>query len=159
MASVRVFVVDDYEPWNRQVSTMLQKEPDLQVIGQASDGLEAVQQAQKLRPDLILMDIGLPTLNGIEATRRIREVSPASKILFVSENRSPEIVDKALSNGAGGYVVKSDAGGELLTAIRAVLEGKRFVSASLAGHFLVATTLNATHTMLSWMVMTILRIS
>ena len=98
------------------------------------------------------MDIGLPTLNGIEAARRITEVSPASKILFVSENRSPDIAEKALSNGAGGYVVKSDAAGELLPAIKAVLEGKRFISASLAGHFLVATTLTTTQTMLSWMV-------
>lgn len=74
-----------------------------------SDGLEAVQQAERLQPDIILLDIGLPTLNGIEAARRIREVSPTSKILFVSENRSPDIAEEALSTGAGGYVVKSDA--------------------------------------------------
>jgi CheY-like chemotaxis protein len=99
-----------------------------------SDGLDAVQKADELQPDLILLDIGLPTLNGIEVARRIREVSPASKILFVSEDRSADIVEEALSTGAGGYVVKSDAARELLPAVNAVLEGERFVSASLAGH-------------------------
>ena len=102
-------------------------------MGGVSDGLKAVQKAQELQPDLILLDIGLPTLNGIEAARRIREVSPTSKILFVSENRSRDVAEEALHTGAGGYVVKSDAGSELLTAVNAVLESKRFVSASLAG--------------------------
>ena len=137
---IRVLVVDDYEPWHSFISTMLRKEPELQIIGYVSDGLEAVQHAERLQPDLILMDIGLPTLNGIEAACRIREVSPTSKILFVSQNRSPGIVQEALSNGAGGYVVKSHAGSELLPAIKAILEGKRFISAGLTAQFLVATT-------------------
>jgi DNA-binding NarL/FixJ family response regulator len=152
-SSIRVLVVDDYEPWHGFISTTLRKEPGLEIIARVSDGLEAVQKAEELQPDLILLDIGLPTLNGIEAARRIRLVSPASKILFVSENRSPDLAAKAFSNGVGGYVLKSDAASELLPAIRAVLEGKRFISASLAGHFLVATTLTITQTMhLSWIV-------
>ena len=130
---MRVVIVDDNEPWRRFLSSTLQKQPEYQVIRQASDGLEAVQQARELQPDLILLDIGLPTLNGIEAARRIRDFAPASKILFVSENRSSDIAREALSTGAGGYVVKSDAASELLPAVKAVLEGKRFVSASLAG--------------------------
>jgi len=133
-APIRILVVEDYEQWRRYFSTMLQKRPELQVISEASDGLEAVQKAQQLQPDVILLDIGLPTLNGIEAARRIREVSPTSKILFVSETRALDIVEKALSIGAGGYVLKSDAKSELLPALKAVLESKRFVSASLAGH-------------------------
>jgi DNA-binding NarL/FixJ family response regulator len=153
--SIRVLVVDDYEPWRHYCSTTLQNEQGLQVVGEVADGLEAVQQAQELQPDLILLDIGLPTLNGIEAARRIREVSPASKILFVSENRSADIAEEALSMGACGYVIKSDAEKELLPAIEAILAGKRFVTASLAGHFLVATTLSTTQTILSWMVMLI----
>jgi len=103
---------------------------------------------------LILLEIGLPTLNGIEAARRIRQVSPTSKILFVSENRSLDIAEEALGTGAGGYVVKSDARSELLPAVKAVLEGKRFISASLAGHFLV-TTLSTTQTVLHWTVILI----
>jgi len=133
-ASRRILVVDDYEPWQGFVSKTLRNEPELEIIGQVSDGLEAVQKAQELQPDLILLDIGLPTLNGIEAARRMREVSPTSKILFVSENRFLDIARGALSTGAGGYVVKSDAANDLLLAIRAVLEDKQFVSASLVGH-------------------------
>jgi DNA-binding NarL/FixJ family response regulator len=153
---IRILVVDDYEPWRRFILTTLQTQQELTIIGQVSDGLEAVQQAQELQPDLILLDIGLPTLNGIEAARRIREVSPASKILFVSENRSAGIAEEALSTGAGGYVLKSDAAGELLPATKAVLEGKQFISASLAGHFLVATAVSTTQTtLLTSMVMLI----
>ena len=132
--SIRVLVIDDYEPWRRFVCSTLQKRAEYRVSGEASDGLQAVQRAQQLQPDLILLDIGLPTLNGIEAARRIREVSPTSKILFVTETRSLDIVEQALSTGAGGYVVKSDAASELLPAVKAVLQGKQFVSASLAGH-------------------------
>lgn len=130
----RILVVDDYAPWRHFVLTTLQKQPELQVIGEAVDGLEAVQKAQQLQPDLILLDIGLPTLDGIEVARRIREVSSKSKILFVSENRSWDIVEEALRTGAGGYVVKSDAVGELLPAVNSVLGGKRFVSASLSAN-------------------------
>lgn len=150
VASIRVLVVEDYKPWLRYISSELQKDSNLQVIGEVSDGLEAVQQSQELQPDLILLDIGLPTINGIEAARRIRQASPASRILFVSENRSPDIAEDALRTGAGGYVVKSDAASELLSAIKAVLEGKRFISASLAGHFLVA--IGVASQSISWIV-------
>jgi DNA-binding NarL/FixJ family response regulator len=131
---IRALVVDDYDPWRRFFCSALQKQPEYKVIGEASDGLEAVQQAQQLQPDLILLDIGLPTLNGIEAARRIRKVSPNSRILFVSENRSRDVVEEALRTGASGYVIKSDAGSELLPAVRAILQGKQFFSASLTGH-------------------------
>jgi DNA-binding NarL/FixJ family response regulator len=145
---IRILVVDDYEPWRRFILTTLQTQPELAIIGQVSDGLEAVRQAQELHPDLVLLDIGLPTLNGIEVARRIREVAPTSRILFVTENRSPDIAGEALSTGAGGYMVKSDAASELLPALKAVLEGKRFITASLAGHLLVVTTVSTTQTTL-----------
>ena len=132
--TTRVLVVDDYEPWRRFVSTTLPKEPKLQVVSEASDGLEAVQKALELQPDLILLDIGLPTLNGIEAARRILQSAPKTKILFVSEQRSADVAEGALRTGAGGYVVKSYAATELLPAVEAVLQGKRFVSAGLMGH-------------------------
>ena len=98
---IRVLVVDDYQPWRRFVCLTLQIRPELQVIGEVSDGLEAVKKAQELQPDLIVLDIGLPTLNGIEAARRIREVSPEAKILFVSENRSWDITEEALPRVRG----------------------------------------------------------
>src|SRR5262249_8642095 len=115
---------------------MLQKQPELQIIGEATNGLGAVQIAQQLQPDLILLDMGLPTISGLEAARRIRELSPRSKILFVSENRSWDIARATFATGADGYVVKSNAASELLPAVNAVLEGKRFVSASLTAYSL-----------------------
>jgi len=132
--SVRVLVVDDYEPFRRFVCTTLAQNPDLQVIGEASDGLEAVHKAQDLQPALIVLDIGLPTLNGIEAARRIRKVSPDCKILFVSQENSTELVHEALSSGALGYVVKTHAGSELLAAVETILGGRQFVSSGLAGN-------------------------
>jgi DNA-binding NarL/FixJ family response regulator len=130
---IRILVVDDYEPWRRFVLLTLQMCPEYEVIGEVSDGLEAVQKAQELQPDLIVLDIGVPTLNGIEAARRIRAHTPQSRILFLSENRSLEVAEEALRSGGNGYVLKSEAAGELTPAVKAVLQGKRFVSASLAG--------------------------
>jgi DNA-binding NarL/FixJ family response regulator len=98
-----------------------------------SDGLEAVQKAEELKPDLIVLDIGLPTLNGIEVARQIRRLVPDSKILFLSQESSADVVREALSLGALGYVVKAHAGTELLAAVQAVLQGNQFVSKGIIG--------------------------
>lgn len=129
----RVLLVEDFEPFRVFVCSLLQRKPQLEVIAEASDGLEAVQKAEELRPDLILLDIGLPTLNGIRAARQIRKVAPDSTILFLSQETSPDIVQEAISLGALGYVVKIKASSELLIAIEAVLQGKRFFSGELVG--------------------------
>jgi DNA-binding NarL/FixJ family response regulator len=134
LSSIRILVVDDYRPFRQWVCSTLGKKPELQVVGEASDGLEAVQKAVELKPDLILLDLGLPKLNGIEAARRIRKLSPESKILFVSQQSSADIVQEALISGALGFVVKAHAGTELLTGVEAVLQGKQFVSIGLASH-------------------------
>jgi DNA-binding NarL/FixJ family response regulator len=131
---IKILIVDDHAAWRQFVCRTIQANPAWQIIGEASDGSDAVLQAQALQPDLIVIDIGLPILNGIEAARLIRELSPRPGILFLSENRSRDIAEAALSTGAGGYVVKSDAANDLLPAIVAVLEGNRFVSLRLAGH-------------------------
>jgi DNA-binding NarL/FixJ family response regulator len=123
-----VLVVEDYEPFRRFICSTLRKRSGLQVISQASDGLEAVKKAEELQPDLILLDIGLPTLNGIDAACRISRLVPAAKILFVSQSNDPDVVTAALSNGAKGYVRKENAQRDLLPAIEAVLCGDRFVS-------------------------------
>jgi DNA-binding NarL/FixJ family response regulator len=123
-SSVRVLVVDDYEPWRRVLSQTLQKQPELQIICEVSDGLEAIQKAEELKPDLILLDIGLPNLDGIEATRRLRTLSPKSKILFVNQWSSADLVQEALDTGAQGYVAKVDVVSKLLTAVNAVLRGE-----------------------------------
>jgi len=114
--------------------------PEYQVVAEASDGLEAVQKAQELKPDLILLDIGLPKLNGIEAAQLIRQLSPGSKILVLSQNNDLDVVRAALSASAQGYVLKADARSELLPAMDAVLGGKQFLSSSLRGHEFVDTS-------------------
>ena len=138
--SIRVLVVDDFAPWRRITHTLLRNKPELKVVSEVSDGLEAVQKARELKPDLILLDIGLPKLSGIAAARQIRDLSPKSIILFVSENYSADIAREALSTGGRGYVIKSDAGSELLTAVAAVMDGKQFVSARLAGQLSAGVT-------------------
>ena len=138
--STRVLLVDDYAPFRHLVHSSLHRQPELEVVGEASDGLEAVQKALELQPDLILLDVGLPALNGIEAARRIRRLAPRSKILFLSEDRSLSVVAAALRSGASGYVVKSDAASGLLLGVELVLRGELFVSSSLAGHDLSEIT-------------------
>ena len=130
-AIVRILVVDDHEPFRRFACATLEPRPELRVIGEAADGMQAVQKAEELQPDLILLDIGLPTLNGIEAAHRISRLVPAAKILFVSQENDTDVIAAALSNGAKGYLRKQNAGSELLTAVEAVLQGDRFVSEGL----------------------------
>ena len=127
MAPVRVLVVEDFVPFRQFISSRLATRRDLQVICEVSDGLEAVQKAVELKPDLILLDIALPSLNGIEAARRIRTLAPESKIIFLSQESSPDVVQEAFSLGAQGYVVKAKAGSELLDAVDAVISGKKFI--------------------------------
>jgi len=107
---------------------MLGRISGLQIICEASDGLEAVQKAEELKPDLILLDVGIPTLNGIEASHRISKLVPSATVLFLSQEHDADVVATALSNGAGGYVLKLDAGQELLPAVESVLRGQRFIS-------------------------------
>jgi DNA-binding NarL/FixJ family response regulator len=133
MSSVRVLVVEDFAPFRQFICSTLGKRPGLQIIGEVSSGLEAVQKAEELKPDLILMDIGLPGLNGIEAARQIRKLAAESKIIFLTQESSAEVVQEALSSGAWGYVVKPRAVSDLMAAVEAVLEGRRFVSSGLAG--------------------------
>jgi len=139
VAPVRILVVEDFEPWRRSVCSMLKRHAELQLVGEAADGLEAAQKAQKLKPDLILLDIGLPNLNGIEAAKRIRDGVPGTKIIFVTVNNDADTVRAALNSGAQGYVLKTDAGSELWPAIKAVLQGKKYLSSGAVGGSIQAT--------------------
>jgi DNA-binding NarL/FixJ family response regulator len=131
-STIRVLVVEDYEPFRRFVCSTLRKTPGAQLVAEVSDGLEAVRKAEEEQPDLILLDIGLPSLNGIEAARRIRKLSPDSKIIFVSQEFSADVVQEGFSLGAMGYVVKARAASELLAAVEAVSQGRQFVSEKLS---------------------------
>jgi DNA-binding NarL/FixJ family response regulator len=127
MLPIRVLVVEDFPPFREFISSKLEEMPGFQIIGE-SDGQDAVRQAEALKPDLILLDIGLPTLNGIAAARRIRRLAPASKIIFVSQESSPEVVEETLNLGARGYVVKTRVASDLIATVEAVLAGRQFVS-------------------------------
>jgi DNA-binding NarL/FixJ family response regulator len=128
LREVRVLLADDYEPWRRCVASLLLKHTELQIIGEASDGLEAVKKAEELKPDLVLLDISLPRLNGVEAASRIREAAPLTKIVFMSAYQDSEAVQTVFSNRADGYVLKWEVMRELLPAIEAALWGRKFVT-------------------------------
>jgi DNA-binding NarL/FixJ family response regulator len=146
LSSIRILITDDYEEWRRQVRRVLEARPEWQVISEASDGLEAVQKAQELKPEIILLDIGLPKMNGIEAARQIRRYSLNSRIVFLSQQNDLDIVRAALSTGALGYVCKTDVHSELLPAMDATLRGKQFVSRGLKDYqFTDTSLLEATH--------------
>jgi len=131
--SYRVLIVEDHERWRRCVRSVLERGAAWEIVAEAADGLAAVHIVEALKPDLILMDIGLPGLDGIGAARQILAQHPGSRILFVSEHQSPDIVQAALGTGARGYITKSDAARDLLPAMEAIVEGRSFVGARFGG--------------------------
>ena len=127
MLAFRTLIVEDYEEYRQFLRLTLLKETKFVVVGEALDGLQALQQAEELQPDLILLDLSVPKLNGMEACRRIRKVSPRSKVVILSQESSPDVVEAALRLGAVGYLLKSDAI-DLPQALDAILHGAVFVS-------------------------------
>jgi DNA-binding NarL/FixJ family response regulator len=130
---VSILLVDDFQPFRAAVSSLLLKKSELHIVAEASDGVEAVQKALRVQPRLILLDIGLPKLDGMRAARQIRPIVPRSRIIFVTQERSSEIVQEAMTLGASGYVVKAKVESELLGAIEVVLKGQRFVGSGVDG--------------------------
>jgi len=132
---MQVLMVEDFEPYRQFVKSSLAKMDGLQIaVSEATDGLQAVDQARELKPSLILLDIGLPKLSGIEAARQILAALPESKIIFLTQETSHDVMREALSLGAYGYVIKSRAATDIIPAVQAALDGKRFISAGLAAH-------------------------
>ena len=132
-SSFRILIADNFEPWRRYASSTLQKDESLKLVGAASDGLEAVQKAIELKPDLVWLSIGLHKLNGIEAANQICKAVRGVKLLFATQIIDPEVMTKALSNGAHGYISKMNAECELLCAIRAIRRGETFIGSRING--------------------------
>ena len=128
---ISILLVDDFEPWLRFVQKRLDEESEMRVVGMALDGLEAIQKAEELQPNIILLDISLPMLNGIDAAEQIKKVAPKSAIIFVSESSEPDVVREALNAGGRGYILKSKVVQDLRAAIEAALIGERFISPEL----------------------------
>ena len=137
--TVRILIAEDYEPFRHYYCSTFEQRGGFQVVGEASDGLEAIEKAKELQPDLIIFDIGLPKLNGLEAAKEARRLVPFAKILFVSQEFSFDLVEAALRLGASGYVHKSHVQSDLFSAIESVLRGKYFVSGVMRRAFGNAT--------------------
>lgn len=129
--TTKILVADDHEIVRQGLRTLLESQAGWSVVGEASNGSQAVDKAVELEPDVVLLDLSMPELNGFEATRRIREALPRTEVLVLSVNDAEQMVRKALASGARGYLVKSDAGHELVAAIEAALRHKAFLSPKL----------------------------
>jgi two-component system response regulator DegU len=127
----RILLVDDFQPWREWVHANLAVDRRFRIVGEAKNGPEALERARKLKPDLVLLDIELPELNGIEVSKQLMELAPNAKILVVTQHDNSELLSAALSNGAHGYLLKMDSPRELIPAIEAVLRGEKFVSSQL----------------------------
>jgi len=136
-APIRILVVDDFQSYRKFISPGIQQKSEWQVVGEAADGLEGVNRAQELQPDLVLLDIGLPKPNGIEAAKRIRTLAPRSRIVFLSQECSAEVVAEARHLGASGYILK---------ATRTETSWRRWKPSSKASNFFSAAVMDAIST-------------
>jgi len=132
MAPLRVLLADEIESWREFASSILRKDPSLEVVCQVSDGLKAVQMAEKLQPTVVLLNVSLPNLSGIQAGGWIRKLAPNTKIVFLSEELEADIVQVAMKLGVRGYILKCEAARDLVAAIHAVSRGETFFTCQLA---------------------------
>lgn len=132
MTSIRVLIAEDHVLLREGLRALLERAADMRVVGEAGDGAEAVNLAGRLQPHVVLMDIAMPVLDGIRATRRIRERHPETFVACLSMHAERRLLDAAMDAGASAYLLKECAGTELLAAVRSVAGGRRYVSASLA---------------------------
>ncbi len=132
MDSIQVLLVEDHTIVRKGLRALLEGEPDIQVVGEAEDGRQALDQVQQLLPDVVLMDIGMPGLNGLEATRQIKHQFPKTKVVVLTMHTNAEYVFSVLQAGASGYLVKQAATEEVISAIRAVYQGGSFLSPSIS---------------------------
>ena len=132
MKKVRLLIADDHKIFRQGIKKLLEEEQDLQVVGEAADGREVVKKATELKPDIILMDIAMANLNGLEATKQIKKVLPESKIIMLTMHKNEEYVLQSFQAGASGYILKEGAVEELVSAIRSIYAGKSFLSPTVS---------------------------
>lgn len=132
MKKVKLLVADDHKIFRQGIKKLLEEEPDLQVVGEASDGREAVKKATELKPDVILMDIAMANLNGLEATKQIKKVLPDVKVIMVTMHKNEEYVLHSFQVGASGFILKEGAVEELVSAIRSIHQNKSVLSPSIS---------------------------
>ena len=130
--AVRIMVADDHEVVRRGLCTLIQSEPNLEVCGEAADGRQAVEQAAQLRPEIAIVDIAMPVLNGLEATRQILKANPKIKILILTLHDSDQVVRDVLGAGARGFLLKSDAARDLVVAVEAVRRDKTYFTSKVS---------------------------
>ena len=125
---VRILVVDDHAIVRHGLRTLLGGRPEWEIIDEAEDGIEAVEKADRLKPDVVVLDVSMPRMDGLEACRRIRKSVPRSEVLIVTQHDSPQMMREALGAGARGYIVKCDAARDLLAALEAVSQHRPFIA-------------------------------
>lgn len=136
MIALRILVADDHEIVRRGVRALLEARPGWRICGEAVEGREAVEKAHRLKPDVVILDIGMPVLNGLEAARQIRKDSPKCEVLILTMHESEQVVREVLTAGARGYVLKSDAGRDLVNAVETLSRHETFFTSSVADYVL-----------------------
>src|SRR5258705_2064741 len=132
MAAFRIFIADDHEVVRKGLCALLQAEPGWEVCGEAADGREAVEKIRELKPDAIILDIGMPGLNGLEATRQIIKEDPRARVLILTFHDSDQVVRDVLNAGARGFLLKSDAARDLVVAVEALKRDKTYCTSKVA---------------------------
>jgi DNA-binding NarL/FixJ family response regulator len=132
VCAARILIADDHDIVRRGLRALVQEEPSWQIVADVPDGRSAVVKTQELRPDIAILDIGMPSLNGLDATKQIMKVNPDTKVLILTMHDSEQLIQNVLNAGARGYLMKSDAGRDLVVAIRALLLGQTFFTQKVA---------------------------